>query len=60
MQVITAKGQSFNAGYLLPGSTSVVDMRAHNVGDWIYQCDVQARLACDLLATASRLLSDAP
>ena len=45
VQVITAKGQSFNAAYLLPGSTSVVDMKAHSVGDWMYQCSVQARSA---------------
>ena len=54
MQVITAKGQSFDAAYLLPGSTSVVDMTAHSVGDWMYQCDVQARVtACAM----SQLLS---
>ncbi len=49
-QVITAKGQSFNAAYLLPGSTSVVDMKAHSVGDWMYQCGVQARNSIALAA----------
>ena len=43
-QIITEKGQSLDAAYLLPGSTTVVDMIAHRAGDWTYQCDVQARL----------------
>ena len=42
-QIITQKGQSLDAAYLMPGYTSVVDMIAHRAGDWIYQCDVQAR-----------------
>ena len=42
-QIITQKGQSLDAAYLLPGYTSVVDMIAHHSGDWLYQCDVQVR-----------------
>jgi hypothetical protein len=44
LQIITQKGQSLDAAYLMPGYTSVVDMTAHHLADWTYQCDAQARL----------------
>ena len=52
LQIITMKGQSLDAASLLPGSTSVVDMKAHYAGDWIYQCDVQARTKIHAAAAA--------